>query len=149
MTCSFHKQHCCCLYEADNGCKEMQIVLGEALAASLFLCEVVEKSARFPSWDVRAAQFSRTPVVAKVFKCCFPACLSPCWCGIRKKSELVRAVCEIMRLVVRDCLHFVRSLSFKPLLACLEARNDAMDAWTTFIFISFQLWVAHLYMFRK
>lgn len=45
----------------------MQIVLGEALAASLFLCEVVEKSARFPSRDVQAAQFSRTPVVAKVF----------------------------------------------------------------------------------
>lgn len=45
----------------------MQIVLGEALVAPLlFLCKVVDKSARFLSREVRAAPFLMTPVVAKV-----------------------------------------------------------------------------------
>lgn len=44
----------------------MQIVLSEALAASLFPCKVVKKSARFLSREVWAAPFSKTPAVAKV-----------------------------------------------------------------------------------
>lgn len=62
----------------------MQIMLGEALAASLVPCEAVMKSAGYLTGDGRAALSSRTPVVAKVLKCCFPAFLSSCWCGFRK-----------------------------------------------------------------
>lgn len=62
----------------------MQIMLGEALAASLVPCEAVMKSAGFLTGDGQAALSSRTSVVAKVLKCCFPAFLSSCWYGFRK-----------------------------------------------------------------
>lgn len=65
---------------------------------------------------------------------------------VSEKRELVRVVNEVMHLVVRDCLHFVCSLSLKPLLVCLQVRNAVMIDCVPF---SFELKVAHLYMLRK
>lgn len=63
-----------------------------------------------------------------------------------KEHELVRVVCEIMH---QGIVYILCVVFFTPLLACFEARNNAMSAWTMFLLISFQLMVAHLYMFQK